>query len=308
MKAHKLASRYVQDPAANLATEASQDAYRRFLHRFAQATGNKDIDTYTERDLIDFLASVKVASTTLRTYRGRIEAFFAWAEYAGHIKQDPARQLGRAFPARPKPVRQHHWLTEADIATVIDSCDLTDIVGRRDNIILRLGFTAGLRRSEIVSVRWSDLDLKRQALQVLGKGQKLAQVYITDQTAAALAAWRREYLAGRGDVLDVNDPIVCRIVSRNYFNGEPPVRLGDWGTPLTGDTVNRIVREVAQASGVEFSPHDMRRSFAGLVYEKVGIEGTSKALRHSNLGTTQRYLETRQDAAFQVIKGIGLAL
>jgi integrase/recombinase XerC len=180
-------------------------------------------------------------------------------------------------------------------------------VSQRDEIVLRLGFTVGLRRSEIVGLNWDDYDGEEQRLTLVGKGGKPATVWIPDTLASLLLAFRHNLQEGgwRWDAIG-DCPIVCRIVSEGW--GTRNTYLNRHGR-LNPRSIQKITTKYADVTGIEFSPHDMRRTFAGLVFEKTGsIETTSAALRHSNIGTTQRYLESRQDAAYLATKGVNLGL
>lgn len=81
-----------------------------------------------------------------------------------------------------------------------------------------------------------------------------------------------------------------------------------WGSGISQQALGKIVATRSAAAGYRIAPHDMRRSFAGLIYERGGLEKTSHALRHSSLGTTQVYIEKRQDAAAVAVETVGLGL
>ena len=75
---------------------------------------------------------------------------------------------------------------------------------------------------------------------------------------------------------------------------------------MVAHSIAKRVRVVAARAGVPIAPHDMRRTYAGLLAQRVSIYDVSKALRHSNVSVTEKYLEGRQDAAVAVSRAAGL--
>lgn len=296
------AHRFVTDPAANLNTPASRGAYRQTLRLLQFRHPHEDIRDYTEDDLVAFANRAGLAPASRAAYRNRVRGFFAWAKWKGLIGDDPACNLSRLVRTSMRPVRVHRWLTETEVGTILGTLDLSRPKGRRDNIVARLGFTAGLRRNEIAGLRWDQLDLDRRQINLVGKGNKLATVYITERTQAHLIRWRTEVSEGLGRTPE-RDPVVPRIQTQANFATGETVRVVQWERRLTAQGVGLIVHHLSEASGVVFSPHDMRRSFAGMLEERgLPVERISAALRHTDIGTTQRYLEKRQDAAYLAVK------
>lgn len=187
--------------------------------------------------------------------------------------------------------RLNAWLTQDEVRRVLNAVP-TDAVGRRDSVVLRLGFTAGLRRQEIVNINWSDIDGDR--LRLVGKGDKSAIVLLTQGTLDAILRWEHVSL-GHADVA---------LLRSFRYSG---ARLVMNQRRMSANAVRDITQRYSAQTGIKFAPHDMRRTYAGLLLEKTGsIELVSAALRHSNLRTTQLYLERRQDAAYLAQRKAGL--
>lgn len=296
--------KFVDDPANGVTSPNTREAYTKTLRRLAQDHPDHKLGDYTEDELVAFCARPTLAPASQRAYRVRVQKFFTWAKWRGLITENPAEYLDRYVKGSDtKPVRQHHWLPEPTVRRLLDELDRDSVKARRDEIVLRLGFTAGLRRSEITQVRWSDLDLRAQSLTLVGKGRKLATVFVTDPTARVLEKWRAEAteMLGRDPV---HEYVVPRLQYKYYFDGGPHQLDVQWDRPISPQMVGEIVNQASEQVGIPFKPHDMRRSYAGILEDRgLGIEQISAALRHSNVGTTQRYLEKRQDAAYQAVKG-----
>lgn len=195
----------------------------------------------------------------------------------------------------PGTKRLNSWLSRDQVETILRA-PLKTPQGRRDLVVLRLGFSIGLRRQEIVDLDWPDLD--HGQLRLVGKGGKAATVAVTPNTHIALDEWNT-YLFGPGILTPGLGPIVTSF--RNWDGVQRPT-----GKRLSTNAIRDITVRYSQATGIRFAPHDMRRTFAGLLLDATGsIWQVSAALRHSNIGTTQRYLEQRQDAAAQAVTKAG---
>lgn len=301
-------TRYLTDPTSGLNTDASRKAYQKTLRALQLTQPDKKVADFTEDDLVNFVGRPGLAPASIAGYRARIHGFFSWAQWRGLRPDDPSANLKRLTPGSlTKPVRRHHWLTSSEVGRILDQVDTSTPIGLRTLVVLRLGFTMGLRRDEIARLTWDQIDLTRQSITFTGKGRKLASLYITDATLPWLDKWRSEALTGHGGhAIPAGAPVVIRFQSRTDFKSGWAL-TPDWARGVTGDTIGDIVDRAARDAGVEFAAHDMRRSFANMLEEKgASIEEISAALRHSNLGTTQRYLERRQDAGFNAVKKRGL--
>lgn len=298
---------FLADPACNLTTEQSRKGYAKALQGLHFHYPNHELEDYTEQDLLAFCGRPDLAPNSRKGYRTRVHAFFSWAKWRGLIKEDPSSNLQRALRPGTEPVSTFHWLSEEEVNKVLDSIDTSTLTGLRTLVVLRLGFTSGLRRNEIASLKWDDVSLPKQQITLLGKGQKKASVFITDRTAAVLEKWHAAFAEGLGRD-PKNEPVVCRFRRLADFQGTfytEPI----WEDGLSPDAVARIVERASKEVGIDFKAHDMRRSFAGILEDRgVPIQDISAALRHSNIGTTQRYLEKRQDAAYRAVRARGFDL
>jgi integrase len=214
----------------------------------------------------------------VRTRKTLLRTFFEWATWHKLLKHDPAIGLKFTVKASTGGVRQHHWLSEQDVAQVLRSLPATD-GGQRDKVALMAGFMMGLRSHEIAQLRWSHFSYDLASLTGVGKGVKAFQLGVPAQLRAELAAWRSKAPAGCD--------VVLPWISKNW-GGIAPV----WHNPLGVNGVTNIVDNAVVSSGIMFKPHDMRRTFAGILEEKgVDIKDISRLLRHSNVGVTSTYLE-----------------
>lgn len=210
----------------------------------------------------------------------------------------------------PQGVIRKVWLGEdrAKLFVATTRGDGADPYRVRDAFILAMFLYTGLRLSELMKVRWRDVDLaagQHGLIHVIGKGRKVAQVPLNPAARRLLFDWRSAYITGYGSA-DIDDlPVTPRMFSAPIGKiGQPgpqPRRFGIlWGRPIGwSQSIHNIVKARAAEAGLgSVAPHDLRRSFAGILQDRgVPLEEISRALRHASLETTRIYLEDKPDLA-----------
>lgn len=166
-------------------------------------------------------------------------------------------------------------LDSGEIKGLMDACYDGTQAGLRDAAIIAVGYGCGLRRSEIAKLQLADYDAERGALHIhAGKGNKDRLAYLPGGAIDALNGW----LVIRGD-----DPGAL------FYS----IRKGDHVEEkgLTDQAVYNILANRAQMAGVKrFTPHDLRRTFAGdLLDAGEDISTVQKMMGHSNANTTAGY-------------------
>jgi integrase/recombinase XerC len=144
----------------------------------------------------------------------------------------------------------------------------------RDQVILELLYSAGLRASEVVSLKWDDIQLNSGLLRVRGKGSKDRMAVFGSSCAAAIA----EY---------VRSERVASIAPK-----EQPLLTNSAGRSLTSRTVQNVVKRWCLQAGLppDISPHTLRHSFAThLLDGGADLKTVQQLLGHESLGTTQVY-------------------
>lgn len=178
--------------------------------------------------------------------------------------------------------RAHRWLTPLQVKELTATCSDRTMIGRRDFVVLGLMLAAGLRREEVVSIRFCDVISQgdRRVLNVTGKGDKSRVIPINKVLASRIDVWFLETDSS-------DDDLIARSIDKGG-------RLGD---SLSGQGVLDIVRKHGQMIGIDdLDPHDLRRSFAQIGYENgVPLTQVSKLLGHADIKTTQRYLNSELD-------------
>ncbi len=310
------AERFLKDPANGLKTPSSVSSYRYQLRRLV-ANGDREMDTWTEGALVDLCHTVTSkgdppSDNTIRQRKAIARGFFEFAHWKGWISENPAAHINRAVRHGKQPVKRHHWLTKSQVAHVIESVDTSTIMGRRDQLIVRIGFTTGLRASELASMTWGTTDLDAGEVHIVGKGRKLATVALSGNTRLALIDWRSEAAVALGYLPEGDEGVIIQVQNASDLTKglDPRYRIvkGLWDrSGVTSCTISKRVNTVSRACGIDFAAHDMRRTWAGLLKDGgASIYDVSKALRHSNVSVTERYLQARQDGSAAVSRQAGI--
>jgi integrase/recombinase XerD len=191
-----------------------------------------------------------------------------------------------AIPTKKTDTRLVRHLTALEIQTLLDAPRPVDWAGIRDRAMLHLTFAAGLRVSELVSLRLEDLTLHPQAsILVHGKGRKERCLPLWKQTAAALRAWLAVREAGPAPELFVN------------ARREPMTRAGF--EYILEKHVRRAIQSCPSLATKRISPHVLRHSCALNVLEATkDLRKVSLWLGHANMQTTEMY--TRADPSIKL--------
>ena len=242
------------------------DVYRRYTHRFLSYV-NKPLHLITLADMQGWQKTLEgMAPNSQRIAIAAVKSFLKFAQNTGVLEVN----LGVLMRApKGKDALTERILTEQEVAALI-ACE-TDL---RNLLILRLLYIAGLRVSELCTLKWSDTVPRGETGQitVFGKGEKTRTILLP-------ATLWKQLQQLRGDV-SINDPVFR---SKN-------------GRPLDRIRVFRIVKAAASRAGIQgnVSPHWLRHAHASHSLDRGSpLHLTQRTLGHSRIGTTERYLHVR---------------
>jgi integrase/recombinase XerC len=203
-----------------------------------------------------------------------LRSFFRYLVRQRLITASPA--AGIATPKLPR--RLPVFVEEAAIEKMMNVPDGSDVSGLRDRAILEILYGSGLRLSELIGLRFGQLDLVSETLRVEGKGSKQRIVPIGRKAQSAV----RAFLERRGELVS----------GRTGKDEKELVFLSDRGHRLAPRTVYGIVHRAIEAvSEVERkSPHVLRHTFAThLINRGADLRAVKELLGHESLSTTQLY-------------------
>lgn len=178
------------------------------------------------------------------------------------------------------PKRLPKALPSTVVQDVIQGAETDSRLARRNVVLLELLFGCGLRVSEVVALRTSEVDLEARVLRVTGKRGKMRVIPVPVGTMSALSDWLK---SGRDEVLKKPSGLV--FVSAK-------------GGALSRQAVYGIIAAAARAGGVTgyVGPHTMRHSYAvSLLKGGADLRAVQELLGHESVATTQVYTELADD-------------
>ena len=183
---------------------------------------------------------------------------------------------------RIKELRQlrNERLPEGRVLSMSDSHNLLNFpeneknTGKsvRDKAIIALMLGCGLRRAEVPPLKYEDLCISDASLKLIGKGNKERIVFLPDQTLEYMKAW----LEIRGNEKGV-------LFGRVFRSGRISLK------EMNPSTIEKLLKSHLKEAGVVASTHDLRRTFATRMLDKVDVLIVKEAMGHASVNTTARY-------------------
>jgi integrase/recombinase XerC len=230
------------------------------------------------RDYLGMLYAQRRKPATIARKLGALRSFYRYACREGLARENPAKLV--STPRQPQ--RLPEVLTAEEMNQLIDGVASQPVGPRspglaaRDRLMLELLYGSGLRVSELVGLRLSDVDGKQQVLLASGKGKKQRIVPFGRKALEALEV----YLPHRSELL--------RKASRETES----LLVNARGQTLTSRSVGRIVKQysIRLRGDPTLHPHSFRHAFAThLLSEGADLRAIQELLGHSSLSTTQKY-------------------
>lgn len=225
-------------------------------------------------DLENFSASLhdmNVAPRSQARILSGVRSFYRFLVLDDYIQDDPTELL-------PSPqIGQHlpEYLTVEEVDMLESAIDLSKWEGQRNKAIIETLFSCGLRVSELVNLKLSDIFEDEKFIRVLGKGNKERLVPISGKALLEMRLW---------------------FYDRNLMKIKPGeedfVFLNRRGAHLTRTMILIMIKNAAQDAGIKktISPHTLRHSFAtALLKGGADLRVIQALLGHEDIGTTEIY-------------------
>lgn len=257
-------------------TPNTLDAYSHDIEKLLAYFGEQGIDPLAARleDLQAFAAdlhSIGIGARSQCRILSGVRTFYHFLQEDGYISDDPSEllespQLGDHLP---------EVLTTEEVDRLEQAIDLSKWEGQRNKAIIEVLFSCGLRVSELVTLRLSDLYLEEHFVRVVGKGRKERLVPISESAIKQLQLW---------------------FIDRNLMDIKPGeedyVFLNRRGAHLTRTMILIMIKRLGEEAGISktISPHTLRHSFAtALLAGGADLRAIQAMLGHESIGTTEIY-------------------
>src|SRR5688500_11867017 len=224
------------------------------------------------REFLAYLYGQNYTKSTTARKLATLRSFYKFLIKKGVVAQSPLMQI--KTPKQEK--RLPKCLDLEQVQKLLDAPGDADVLSARDKAMLEVLYSSGIRVSELVELKMSDLDLTEGVLRVLGKGRKERLTPIGSQAIKAL----QKYFEYRNA-----DP-------RFKIEGDTRVFLNKHGEALSTRSVRRKLDKYLVSAGLDpgISPHTLRHSFAThLLNNGADLRSVQELLGHQSLSTTQIY-------------------
>ncbi|PKF73002.1 site-specific tyrosine recombinase XerD [Chryseobacterium sp. PMSZPI] len=230
------------------------------------------------------LSKQKFSERSQARWISSIKAFFKFLLEDEYREDNPAAllegpKLGLYLP---------DTLSLADINRIIAAIEVNTDLGKRNHCIIEVLYGCGLRVSELIDLKISNINFKEQYIKVNGKGNKIRFVPLADYTAELLESYIKE-VRSKGKI------------NKKY---EDTLFLNSRGTSMSRVIVFLIIKELTDKAGVnkKISPHTFRHSFAThLLQNGADLRFIQEMLGHSSITTTEIYTHLKTEELRDVI-------
>ncbi|WP_431612229.1 site-specific tyrosine recombinase XerD [Chryseobacterium sp. 'Rf worker isolate 10'] len=272
-------------------SENTLDAYVRDIKKLKDYAeedlanvGPESIGYENLQEYIFNLSKQKFSERSQARWISSIKAFFKFLLEDEYREDNPAAllegpKLGLYLP---------DTLSLPDINKIIAAIEVNTDLGKRNHCIIEVLYGCGLRVSELIDLKISNINFKEQYIKVNGKGNKTRFVPLADYTADMLESYIKE-VRSKGKI------------NKKY---EDTLFLNSRGTSMSRVIVFLIIKELTDKAGVnkKISPHTFRHSFAThLLQNGADLRYIQEMLGHSSITTTEIYTHLKTEELRDVI-------
>ncbi len=263
-------------------------AYKRDLTSFSNYIGDikgpahslLDIDSIDIQGYLSFRLSQGNNARSTARFLSCLRGFYQYLIRENRLTENPSALIDKPTLGWPLP----KTLSESDVENLLNAPDTDNAIGLRDRTMLEVLYACGLRVSELINLRVSDINLRQGVIRVFGKGSKERLVPLGDEAMA----WIERYIkTGRPELIH---PIKDSKEDDVVF---PSTR----GKIMTRQTFWHRIKHWAKVAHIEkdISPHTLRHAFAThLLNHGADLRVVQLLLGHSDLSTTQIYTHIAQ--------------
>lgn len=263
------------------------ESYRRDLAQFAdwlEKNASKLLLKVERADLERYLAarSPLAKPRSIGRLVASLRRLYRFALREGRIEVDPTQQLGS--PKLPRSLPKS--LSEEDVEKLLQAPDVAQLLGLRDRAMLETLYATGLRVSELVALKLSEVSQDMGVVRVTGKGNKTRLVPLGEEALD----WIARYLA------EARPQLVNGQLSDAMF-------VTQRGDGMTRQAFWYLIKRYAKLAGISrhMSPHVLRHAFAThLLNHGADLRVVQMLLGHADISTTQIYTHVARERLKQL--------
>ncbi|MBR1377013.1 MAG: tyrosine recombinase XerC [Bacilli bacterium] len=248
--------------------------YRDDLNKFndylnSEGIKYKDVSYNILRGFIAYLYNKKEATKSITRNISSLRSFYKYLMKNNYIKENPMILISNPKQDKTLP----HYLTYEEVEELLKVTSKDTPYDIRDNLIIELLYSTGIRVSELVNIKIKDIDMSDESIRVFGKGKKMRIVYFGKPCKEKIEKY-----------LNIRSSIV---------NGENEyLLLNKRGNKLSDRSVRAIFENIIKINHLDiaFSPHTLRHTYAThMLDDGADVRSVQELLGHSSISTTGIY-------------------
>ena len=254
-------------------SDNTRQSYLRDLRQFSESHGESLLSVKAEHlhAYISDLKGLGRSPSTVARNVASLKSFYSYCCSKDYLTESPAKELSAEKSVQKVP----EILDSREVELLLDQPHCTDLKGYRDKAMLELLYATGIRVSELISLKMSDVDLQNGTITCGDRRTRTISI-----SATALKALTEYISFIRKQMLrDLNEDVLFVNV-----NGDPMTRQGFW----------KILKGYQQKAGIQknITPHMLRHSFAAHLLENgMDMKSVRKTMGHSELSAMGIYAE-----------------
>lgn len=255
------------------------EAYRADIEKYLAFTAAEELVPEDPDSIRRYLAGLlrrRLGRSSVRRIQSSLRSYFTWAWKRGHLASNPGELLDVIKTEEHLPV----YLNAGELGHILDALPRGTIFEIRDRAILEVIYSSGLRVSELVNLKWGDM--QQHTLRITGKGNKTRIVPVGSQAESAIFDWKKV----RSQLIPADT------------DDDDSVFLNRFGRSLSTRWIQKMIKEKFQtlATANNLTPHSLRHSFATHLLDRgADLMAVKELLGHASLSTTQRYTHVARD-------------
>jgi integrase/recombinase XerD len=259
-------------------------AYEADISSFFQWLDNEDLKYKNLQEdhinqYISFLFQRKMRSSSVNRKISSIKSFYIFLVKRNFVKNSPLNDL--VTPKQEKYLPES--MSEAEVDKLLNSPDVSNKIENRDKAMIEMLYATGMRISELVNLKMTDVDMKRCVVKVFGKGSKERLVPFGETALDSLRSYLNEREQSSSKEIFLSN------------RGKKMTRVAFWQRVKV-----YLIRENLKNS---ISPHTLRHAFAThLLNRGADLRSVQLLLGHSDLSTTQIYTHIAKQRLSDVLK------
>ena len=243
----------------------------------------KDLKKTNIEDYIKFLFDKDFKSSTVNRKLSSLKAFFLYLIKRGEINDSPLGDIPSPKQSKKLPVS----ISEKDVEKLLNAPNQESFIGARDKAMLELIYASGMRVSELINLKFSDLDLSRNIVKVMGKGSKERLVPFGESANYFI----KIYFEKRAN--------------KNINRSAQYIFVNTKGIKISREAFWHRIKLYSKNINLEknISPHTLRHAFAThLLNRGADLRSVQLLLGHSDLSTTQIYTHIAKQRLSDALK------